>query len=58
MECGCVSHGVLHHYSCEIGKRQEVGEDSLTAFAVWKMNSIKEKVREKQESEKEDRKET
>lgn len=34
-----------------------MGGDSLTAFAVWKMNSLKEKVKEKQESEKKDRKE-
>lgn len=54
----CFSHGVLHHYSCEIGKRQEVGGDSLTAFDVWKVNSLKEKVREKQESEKEHGRET
>lgn len=53
----CFSHGDLHHCSCEIGKTQEVGGDNLTAFTVWKTNSLKEEVREKQQSEKEDRKE-
>lgn len=48
----CVSHMQLSIVtSCEIGKGQVVGGDNLTALAVWKLNSLKETVREKQWSE-------
>lgn len=58
-EDGCVSHMDFSITTVvRLEKRQEVGGDNLTAFAVWKMNSPKERVREKQQSEKEDRKET
>lgn len=55
-EDDCSLHKVLHHYSWDIGKRQEVGGDNLTASAVWKTNKLKEKVREKQLSEKTEKK--
>lgn len=52
-EDACVSHMQLSiATSCEIGKGQVVGGDNLTALAVWKLNSLKETVREKQWSKK------